>query len=167
MKKEKRVKGLINIVIIIFLLLLVFWFVKDTFYSELDFSFQTISIEMKVGEKISIDYELSRKVNISWESSNKLIEVSDGVVTANGVGKAIITGTVNYGTQSITQSCSVTTYYGDKGVSLNDVIINGNELYITKGDTYQIPIIYSPTNAYVDAIDYVIANPPYFFNIEK
>ena len=156
MKKGKKVKNLLNILIAIVLLLLVYWFIKDTFFNEIEFIFKINSLELKIGDVTSIDYELSKQVNIKWESDSSVISINDGVVTARGVGSATVKGTVISGNKKITRSCYVSVYRGDKNIALNDIIINGDEIFMTLGSRYTVPISYIPSNSYISSIDYSV-----------
>lgn len=151
----------LNIIIVILLVMitiLLLW--RFVFSREKEIIFNVIdNMEIKVGNNEIISYELSEDLNITWESDNsEVATVNDGIVTGISLGQAVIKGTVEKKGQKITKNISVNTYIGEKEVSLSDVIIPEGELFITKGDTYDIPISYNPVNSYITSIDYSVSD---------
>ena len=160
MKKDKKGIYLIIFIIAILVIGVAFWCVKKFSFVPVTFEFKEKNIKVKVGNKYTVNYELNKNIDIKWESEDTSIATIDnGVITANSVGSTIVKGSVTNGDEVITNTCYVTTHYGDSNVSLNDIIIQGEILYITNLDSYEIPIEYSPNNAYVESIDYSVTNP--------
>ncbi len=153
----KRLNIIIYILlgIIVILLLWKFFLYKD---KDIVFNVED-NIEIKVGNNKAIVYELNEELEVTWKSEdNEIVKVSDGIMTGVNLGKTTIIGTVNYNDEAITKRINVSTYYGEKDIKLNNIIVPEGELFITKGDSYEIPINYEPNNAYITSIDYQVSD---------
>ena len=158
-KREKVVKYLVIIIIFIGLLWIVFSLTKKTIgNNDLVFKFETKNIEIKIGEKIPINYELSENIDINWESIDEDIATvnNEGMVTGVNFGNTMIKGIVKKGDNELMEVCEVSTYIGEKNTLIEDIIIPEGELFITKGDTYKVPIEYNPLNSYIKSINYSV-----------
>lgn len=158
MKKNKSI--FIFIAIIIVIILFVWVLSKNSIEKkELTFVIKSSNIDLQVGGNLTIDYELSENVNISWKSDNNDVAVvNNGIITGVGLGNTFIHGTVTYEDKTITRECMVSTYQGSKNISLEEIIVPDGELFITKGDSYQIDINYNPIDAYIKSIEYSSLN---------
>ncbi len=155
MKKNTNI--IIYLIVIIIIALLVWYLYSKFTGSNIEFKIKNSKIDVRVGVEVPIDYEINKEANIIWESDNKnVVTVTNGKVKGVGLGSTLVKGTVKIGDETVTSSCYVTTFYGDNGVPLNDVIIPEGELFITKGDNYQIPINYEPSNGYINSINYSV-----------
>ena len=143
----------------IVILLLYLLFVRKIGNSEIDFKINTSNIELKIGNVERIDYEIDNDVDIIWVSDNTSVAtVNNGMITGVGLGNTLIRGTATKGENSITRTCRVSTHYGEKGIELKEILVEDGELYISKGDSYIIPITYNPVDSYIKSIKYEIGN---------
>lgn len=157
--KDNKIKYLIIVLIVMAMLLIGYFVINNVFHHEIIFEFHDTQIELKVGENKSISYQLNDNGDIIWESDNQnVVSINDGVMTGLSLGSVKITGTVIRGNETITRSIDVTTYIGEKDITLNEIIIPEGELYITKGKSYQMPIKYNPENSYIKKIEYNIGD---------
>ena len=145
----KNKQNIIIVIIIVLIAIVLLW--KFVFLKEKEIIFNMPSnYEIKVGDIEFIKYELSDNLPIIWESENTdIVKVSDGMITAVSLGNTVIKGTVQNNNKKVTRSATVTTYYGEKDVILNDFTVPDGELFITKGDTYVVPLNYEPENGYI------------------
>ena len=154
----KKGLNLIIYIMIIAIIILLIWIFYPKFKANdnnVVFKFNTEKMEIKIGSDALINYEVSEGLNIIWESNNKdVVTVHDGILTGVSLGNTFIKGTVQNGDETITNVCLVSTYYGDKGYPVSNIVVPEGELFITKGDTYKIPINYEPYFAYINSIDY-------------
>ena len=158
-KREKVVKYLVIIIIFIGLLWIIFSLTKKTIVNnDLVFKFETKNIEVKIGEKIPINYELSENIDINWESIDEDIATvnNEGMVTGVNFGNTMIKGIVKKGDNELMEVCEVSTYIGEKNTLIEDIIIPEGELFITKGDTYEVPTEHHPFNSYIKSINYSV-----------
>ena len=153
---------LLGIIVILLLWKLLLYKNKDILFNPED------NIEIKVGNSRTIQYELNEEKEVVWSSDdNEIVKVNDGVITGVSLGKTTITGTVNYNDEIITKRINVSTYYGDKDIKIDDITVPDGELFITKGNSYEIPISYVPENAYVTSIDYQVTDPNIILYTDK
>ena len=118
-------------------------------------------MELKIGDSKKILYEINdNNVGITWQSGNdKIVSVNqDGVITANDYGMAIITGTLTYEDKTISNTCLVNTYTGALGITLEDIDVPEGELFMMLNSDYVIPFELVPANAFIQSIDYLIAD---------
>ena len=144
----------INIVILLSFLLYTMF--KDDNSKSIVFNIKYNSTEIKIGSEKLIEYDINKNVNIKWESmNNKVVTInSNGMIKGIGLGSTTIKGIVEEDNNTIIRTCYVTTYYGDSNSKLKDINIPEGELFITKGEYYQIPISYDPENAHITSIEY-------------
>lgn len=148
---------LITLIVILLLYKVILTIKEKNNEKEIFFNIKTDSMKVKVGRSALIDYEKSNNLNILWESENSdIVFVNNGIVKGINLGNTTIKGTAIIGEKTITKTVSVSTYYGDENIALNDVILPDGELFITKGDSYNVPLEYSPFNGYITSIDYNI-----------
>ncbi len=159
MKKNKNI--VIYIIVFFVIILLAYLLFKDRISNkEIVFNIKNNNLEVQIGSNIKIDYELSEDLPIVWESENKdIVTVNNGFITGVGLGNTLVKGTIKNGDKTITQNCFVTSYYGNKTISLNDVVIPNGELFISKGDSYNLDLKYDPSDAYIYSIDYSVSDP--------
>ncbi len=156
---KKIPNKVIYILLAIIVIILLWLLLKDrVFNKELIFKVDE-NIEIKIGNNEQINYELNEELNIVWESENESVaKVNNGVVTGVGLGSTNIKATVEKKKQKTTRVTKVSTYYGDKESNLNEIIVPEGELFITKGDSYEIPISYNPNNSYIKSIEYNVTD---------
>ena len=155
MKKNKNLVVYLSILVIIIIIVLVILFHGK---KEIIFNIPT-NIEVKVGSNYSIEYELNSELDVIWESeNNNIVTVNNGIINGIGLGSTKVNGTVTRNNEKITKSIDVSTYQGEKQVTLTDVIIPEGELFISKGTTYELPISYEPYNSYIKKIEYSVSN---------
>ncbi len=156
---SKKSNVIIYVLLVLITILLLWLLLKDrVFDKELIFKVDE-NIEIKIGNNELIKYELNEELNIFWESENESVaKVNNGVVTGVGLGSTNIKATIEKKKQKTTRVTKVSTYYGDKESNLNEIIVPEGELFITKGDSYEIPISYNPNNGYIKSIEYNVTN---------
>ena len=156
---KKIPNKVIYILLAIIVIILLWLLLKDrVFDKELIFKVDE-NIEIKIGNNEQINYELNEELDIVWESENESVaKVNNGVVTGVGLGSTNIKATVEKKKQKTTRVTKVSTYYGDKESILNEIIVPEGELFITKGDSYEIPISYNPNNSYIKSIEYNVTD---------
>ena len=162
MKKNLNIIIYILLGIIVLLLLWkVYPILKESIgEKEIEFTFKSESVEVKVGNNHSLEYEINSDIKIIWESENtEVAKVNNGVITGVGLGNTLIKGTITSNDKTITRSCYVTTYLGEKSQELKDISVEEGELFITKGDSYEIPINYDPVDGYITSIEYEVIDP--------
>ena len=109
----------------------------------------TNKISLNVGETgwVGVTYnpsDASDKV-LYWSSSNESVaKVNEGVVTAIGEGKAILTATARAGGK--TASCTVTVE-NPNFVHIDEIKMKTEELNLNKGENGWIGVTYNPSNA--------------------
>ena len=144
--------GLILLIIVAGYLL----FIKN---QDVSFVINSASLEIKKGSTAQIDYSISSKrVKITWKSSDTKVATVDenGVVSGQNSGSAIITGTIKNGEKEI--KCLVKVVPINYDVILEDATIPNGEVLMSVNKTYELPITYSPSYAYIKSIDYEIEN---------
>lgn len=161
--KKKKNYGNTRSIIIVFGMLIVSilcyrLFAKET--PKFSFSFNEKNIKVKIGEIRPIDYAISgENIQIEWKSSNKDIIVDDnGMIYANNYGQAVITGIATDGKNTVTSTCTVTSYTGDIDVSIDKINLNTGYLLMNGGSTYDNPFTIEPANAYIESIEYYSNN---------
>ena len=158
-KREKVVKYIVIALIVIGVVWIISSFINSTFHSDIVFNFKVDSIEIPVNSSQQIEYELNKNLSVNWKSDNNdVVTVNNGIITGVGLGIAMINGTVISDNKEFTRSCYVSTYYGEKNIELNEIIVPEGELFITKGDSYKIPIEYNPSSSYINSIDYNVVD---------
>ena len=154
---NKRLNIIIYILLAVMAILLL-WVIFFRKGKEIIFNIPT-NIEVKVGSNYSIEYELNSELDVIWESeNNNIVTVNNGIINGIGLGSTKVNGTVTRNNEKITKSIDVSTYQGEKQVTLTDVIIPEGELFISKGTTYELPISYEPYNSYIKKIEYSVSN---------
>ena len=109
----------------------------------------TNKISLNVGETgwVGVTYnpsDASDKV-LYWSSSDESVaKVNEGVVTAIGEGKAILTATARAGGK--TASCTVTVE-NPNFVHIDEIKMKTEELNLNKGENGWVGVTYSPSNA--------------------
>lgn len=159
MENKKRVINFIIIIssiIVIGLLSYVLFFNKSVDY----FNLVDSNIKLKIGSTRKLAYFLSDDNQyIEWTSNNDVVSVNSfGEVTANDYGDAIITGKVIINDKEYYNSCMVTTYTGDIGVSLQDINVLESELYLKPNNNYSNPFTMIPNNSYITSVNYSSSN---------
>ena len=82
--------------------------------------------------------------DIKWSSSNSnIITVSNGVVTAKGVGKANVIVSTTDGKKKVSTEVVVK----EKSIAVTDVSLNKNKINMTKGKTESLSVTVLPSNA--------------------
>ena len=151
--------GLLGIIVIVLLWKIVPIIKDKVIEKELVFNLKEEKLEVEIGGSNKIEYELSEEINIIWESEDQsIVEVNNGIVNGKGLGSTRITGTVIKGEEKISRSIIVNTYYGDTSIVLDDFNIPEGELFITRGDSYKIPIEYIPENGYITSLEYEVVD---------
>lgn len=159
MAEKRYSNNNIRIIFIIIGVLLIGILCYRLFFKEqpkFSFSFSEDNIKMKIGEIKPIDYVISDKnIQIEWESNNPSVIIDEnGEVYANDYGQAIITGIATDGNNTITDTCMVTIYTGDIGVSVDKIDLDSGYLLIESGSEYDNPFTIQPSNAYIESIEY-------------
>ena len=109
----------------------------------------TNKISLNVGETgwVGVTYnpsDASDKV-LYWSSSDESVaKVNEGVITAIGEGKAILTATARAGGK--TASCTVTVE-NPNFVHIDEIKMKTEELNLNKGENGWVGVTYSPSNA--------------------
>ncbi len=153
--KNKIIIGILLIVIIGLLL----WFILSNLKEELIFNISVDKSEIMFGESIKINYELNEDREIKWESSNNdIAKIENGNVIGVGIGNVIIKGTISIDDVLIERSIPISVYYDSNNSLIKDIIIPEGELFITKGDTFLIPIKFEPEDVSIDFVDYYVDN---------
>ena len=154
----KNKKITINTLIIISSIVIVGLLCYILFFNKTDKYFKIIDndIKIKIGSTKVINYFLSdNNLNIEWSSSNNDIIVnSNGELTANNYGSAVITGKVIVDDNVIINTCLVTAYSGDFGVTLQDIYVPSGYLLMMPNSSYDIPFTIVPNNSQVTSINY-------------
>ena len=119
--------------------------VKSKFYPVTGVSLDRTSVELSEGDEIFLNATIypadATNQNLSWSSTDPSVaSVSDGVVTANSSGTALITVTTEDG--GMTASCEITVINHVTGVALN---MNYIELF--KGTKRTLTAKVTPENA--------------------
>ena len=124
--------------------------VTDPNYKELkSIKMNQETVILKKGENgwIGVTYnpsDASDKV-LYWSSSDESVaKVNEGVVTAIGEGKAILTATARAGGK--TASCTVTVE-NPNFVHIDEIKMKTEELNLNKGENGWVGVTYSPSNA--------------------
>lgn len=148
--------GLIIFAVVILVLILSGSKSNEPKKTQLVFTFKEDSTKLKIGEAKAIEYELNDNTKtIEWFSTSDVVTIDDnGVMRANKYGQAIVSGTIVDGTNSITNTCYVTTYTGDINVKVEDIQLNEGYLLMKSGSEYSNPFIIVPSNAYIDSLEY-------------
>ena len=93
---------------------------------------------------------------INWNSSNDSVVTinSSGLITAVGVGEAIITATTNSGLKS-----TITITVIEENVAVTGIALNKNSLNLKNGETERITATVAPINASDKNVTYTSSNP--------
>jgi len=110
------------------------------------FSVEESAIDLSLNNTYSLNYsfEPADATNriITWKTSDRSVAtVKNGVVTAVGLGIAVITGKTSDG--GYTAQTTVTTYYQP----LNGLSFDSDNAVVVFGETKQMPCIWNPENA--------------------
>ena len=156
MKKDKKLFNIVIIAlstIIVVLLFLVLFFNNK---KEISFSIKEKNIKIKIGETKKINYDLSDDTKIiNWTSSNEIIKINEnGEAIANGYGKVIVTGTITLDDGNIVDSCTIESFTGEEGITINDINMPEGSLLMKPNSEYELPFTIDPVNAYITSIDY-------------
>lgn len=153
-------KKLIIVLLLIILTIVFVWKIYPSLNNnKLNFQLKDKQIEVKIGEQVKIEYELNKEADIIWESmNNDVATVNNGIVTGVGYGNTIIKIKIIKDDDIVTASIGVSTYTGEKSIDFSEIYVPDGEIYITKGDSYLIPIEFSPYNAYITSIEYSITD---------
>ena len=156
--KKGKENYLLIIIIIILLVLFVAYLIFRNKKEEFSFIFSVNSLELKLNESYQIPYVLSNDSVITWKSSDEKVASVDknGIVSAKGLGATIIEGSTTINDKKIVNSCFVEVYMGEKNVLIQDISVLEGELFISKGDTYNLEYNYVPSNGYVKSIEYFV-----------
>lgn len=171
MKKDKKKQNYLNYLLIIISAIIIVLLCYSIFHKEKEtfFKFNENDIQLKFGEKKIINYELNDdKLEIKWSSNNDVVSVNNsGEITANKYGKSIITGTVVKNDETYTNTCLVSTYSGDIGVTLENISVPEGYLLMGNNSEYNMPFTIVPPNAYITSIDYYLTNNNVSINDDK
>ncbi len=147
-------------ILLVFLIVLLVTLLYFAFFDKNDsdvFKILSTSVEVKIDDSLELNYELNdSQINIIWSSlDNDIATVSNnGVVKGINYGSTTITGTVYLDGKTIVRNCLVNVYRGDKNIKLEDISVPDGELLIKIGTSYQLPLEFNPSNAYVYSINY-------------
>ena len=159
MKNKNLIIGIFIIIFVIFFIWKLYPFFSGTNDVPLEFEIKTNKLEVKIGDTSLIKYELNEEADINWQSMDKnVVTVHNGIVTGVGYGNTIIKATAIRNDQEVIKIINVSTYTGNKDVPLNEVIVSEGELFITKGDSYKIPLEYSPLDAGITSFEYYVSD---------
>ena len=153
----KKNKNIVLIIILIVIIALLSWILlsKEDQKIPLEFSLKQKMMEIKIGDSIAIDYDLNKDATIKWEiEDEKVVTVYSNTIKAVGFGSTTIKGTVTIEDETITDVMRISTYIGSKNSSINNINVPDGELFITKDESYEIPIEYDPEDAYITSIEY-------------
>ncbi|MBR4298131.1 MAG: Ig domain-containing protein [Bacteroidales bacterium] len=119
--------------------------VKSKFYPVTGVSLDRTSVKLSEGDEIFLNATIypadATNQNLSWSSTDPSVaSVSDGVVTANSSGTALITVTTEDG--GMTASCEITVINHVTGVALNM-----NYIELAEGDVTTLNATIYPANA--------------------
>lgn len=114
----------------------------------------TLAQTKKYTLKATVSPSNATNRSVTWATSNaKVATVKDGVVTAVGVGKAIITATTVSGKKVAKTSVTVTPF-----VHIESVYINAGKLKYTIGDIIEVGTYIEPYNATNPAVMWSSSN---------
>ena len=155
MKNKKTIINsliIISSIVIVGLLCYVLFFNTGAKY----FKIVDNDIKVKIGTIKKINYFLSDDgYEIEWSSSNDIITVNDkGELTAKDYGRSIITGRVTTPEEVIVNTCVVTAYSGDYGVTLQDIYSPSGYLLMKPNSSYDMPFTIIPNNSYINSAIY-------------
>ena len=150
-----KILKVIVVILVVVLLTLVYFVFFDKNDSDV-FKILETSVEVRKDDYIKLNYELKNlEMNIVWSSfDNNIATVDNGIVKGINYGSTTITGTVHLDGKTIVRNCLVNVYQGEKNVKLEDIIVPDGELLIKLGTSYQLPLEFNPSNAYIYSIDY-------------
>lgn len=156
MKNKKMI-----IIYIVFTVIIAFllWLFLANKKKELVFNIKMDKKEIMIGESINIEYEMNKDGIVIWESDNNtVVKISNNKIVGIGIGSANIKGIVTTDDEKKEYDFTMSVYYGNKDISINDIIVPLGELFISKGDSFEIPINYDPQDAYISSIEYLIGD---------
>lgn len=121
------------------------------------------SVELALGNSIPLSAAVTNYQNASlvWTSSDENVaKVENGLVTAVGYGKAVVTVSYIHTDQvPYSKTCNVTVSAGDPNTPITNVTLPNGELLISVNGEYKLPVIVEPSNGYITNVKYESSNP--------
>lgn len=134
---------------------------------ELDLVISSYNEKLSINNSVQLFASVDGDENaiFNWSSSNPNVATVSNVANNNAV---VVTGT-SYGTSIITvtytkdgklysEKCEIVVAEGNPNLSITQVSFPNGELMISVGDTYELPIIVTPSEGYKKSVSFVSYN---------